>query len=154
MISKLTSETFAGNDPVSQLNGVTNPAHDIGDYLEDVLAFEWLEQQKPGNVEAFSKGLLWGEDWQELLASTSGFGVDETFSRMDRHCRERVEGALGKAGREAIVLRDTYYARGKEGAGALRPGSGGKEIVNLPNGWTGIPGMSLNRWFGFTVDAD
>jgi hypothetical protein len=26
------------------MNGVANSAHDVGDHLEDVLAFEWVEK--------------------------------------------------------------------------------------------------------------
>ncbi len=120
MVSKLTNETFAGKDPFTQINGVANPAHGVGDYLEDVLAFEWLEKQKKGSVIAFSRGLVKGEAWQKLLPATSGLDTDETLRRMDRYCRDRVAGELGTAGRDALKLRDTYYARASRGSARVR----------------------------------
>lgn len=117
--SKLNNETFAGKNPFSRMNGVANPVHDVGDYLEDVLGFEWLEKQKKGNVIAFSKGLIKGQAWQELLAATSGLDPDEALRRMDRYCRDRVAGELGMAGRDALTLRDTYYARARRGSAVL-----------------------------------
>jgi len=119
IVSNLISETFSGKDPVSQMNGVANPAHDVGDYLEDVLAFEWLEKQKKENVIAFSQGLVKGESWQKLLADTSGLDADEAIRRMDSYCRERVAAELGPAGRQALALRDTFYAKSFEGTEAL-----------------------------------
>ena len=120
MVSKLNSETFAGNDPFTQMNGVAHPVHSVADYLEDVLAFEWLEKQKKGSVIALSKGLVKGEPWQELLAAATGLDTDETLRQMDRYCRDRVAGELGTAGRDAVKLRDTFYARGARDSAALQ----------------------------------
>ena len=120
MVSKLNSETFSGKDPFSQLNGVANPTHGVGDYLEDVLAFEWLEKQKTGNVKTFSQGLVKGEPWRKLLAATSGLDADQALRRMDRYCRDRVAGELGTAGRDVVTLRNTYYARGSKGSAILK----------------------------------
>ena len=118
--SKLNNETFAGKDPFGRMNGVANPVHGVGDYLEDVLAFEWLEKQKKGNVIAFSKGLAKGQPWRKLLSAASGLDADETLRRMDRYCRDRAAGELGPAGREAVKLRDTFYARASRGSAALK----------------------------------
>lgn len=52
---------FSGKYPAGLANGVANPDHGLGDYLEDVLAFEWLERNKPGSVRYFAKGLIEGE---------------------------------------------------------------------------------------------
>jgi len=120
MASKLNNETFAGNDPFAEMNGVAHPVHSVADYLEDVLAFEWLEKHKKGSVIAFSKGLVNGEPWQELLAAATGLDTKETLRQMDRYCRDRVADELGAAGRDAVTLRDTFYARGARDAAALQ----------------------------------
>ncbi len=113
--SKLCSETFAGKNPLSQMNGVANPIHDDGDYLEDVLAFEWLEKQKKGSVKVFCRGLVKGEPWQGLLVAASGLDTQEAIRRMDKYCRGQVSEELGSAGPDAIALRDTYYDRASKG---------------------------------------
>jgi TolA-binding protein len=120
MTSALNSEAFAGQDPVSLLNGVANPAHDLGDYLEDILAFEWLEKHQPGSVKAFGEGLVQGVPWSELLAATSGLDAEEALRRMDDYCRDRVAAELGEAGQEALALRDTQIAKGNQGSQILK----------------------------------
>jgi TolA-binding protein len=120
MDSALSSETFAGKDPADLANGVANPHHDLGDYLEDVLAFEWLEKHKPGSVREFAMGLVEGKNWRELLAGLTGLEADEALRRMDLHCKERIRAILGPAGRDALALRDTQIARGNQGAEVLR----------------------------------
>jgi TolA-binding protein/predicted TPR repeat methyltransferase len=119
LVSALNSETFSGKDPAGLANGVANPRHDLGDYLEDVLAFEWMERQKPGSVREFATGLIEGNDWSALLAKVTGLRADQALSRMDLHVKERIESAIGPAGWEALALRDTQIAKGKEGAEVL-----------------------------------
>jgi len=118
--TSLNNKVFSGKDPFSVLDGVGDPIHDLGDYLEDVLAFEWLEKRKEGNVAAFCQGLVKGEPWRELLAATSGLDAKEALRQMDRHCRDRVSGALGTGGKEALTLRDAFYAEGRKGGDSLK----------------------------------
>jgi len=149
LATKLNNEVFSGKNPLALLDGVADPIHDLGDYLEDVLAFEWLENQKKGNVKVFCQGLVKGKPWRELLAATSGLDADEALRQMDRHCRNRVTGALGKGGRDAISLRDTFYAEGRKGGDSFKTWLREKGVPGFSKWIDDNPGHVLEPFMWF-----
>ena len=130
--------------PLAALNGVANPVHDLGDYLEDVLAFEWLENTEAGQREGLHRGTGRRRNWKELLAATTGLDADEALRRMDRHCRERVSAELG-AGRPGGPGAAGHPDRqgSKPAPMPSRPGSGRKATAASRSGWTQHPGHVL-----------
>jgi len=149
LAASVNNTVFSGKNPLAALDGVADPIHDLGDYLEDVLAFEWLEQRKAGNVALFCRGLVKGTPWRELLAATSGLDADEALDQMDRHCRARVTGVLGKGGRDAMALRDAFYAEGRKGGAALKPWLQRKGIPAFAKWLDDNPGHVLEPFMWF-----
>ena len=103
----LCNEIIAKKDPLAVLDGIEDPEHDVKDYMEDALAFEWLESKNAGNVKAFCKRLGEGEDYQKIWADLSGMEYGDAMAEADAHCKKRVEAALGGAYTAFKNLRDT-----------------------------------------------
>jgi hypothetical protein len=84
-----------GKDPMSALDGIEDLEHNNVDYMEDALAFEWLEMKQAGNLKAFCKQLVKGRPYREIWSELSGMPYDESMIAANTYCRSRVEAALG-----------------------------------------------------------
>ncbi len=145
----LNNKVFSGKDPLDVLDGVADPIHNLGDYLEDVLAFEWLENQKKGNVASFCQGIVKGKPWREVLAAASGLDAAEALRQMDRHCRNRLTNALGTGGRDATSLRDTFYAEGRRGGNSFKVWLKEKGVPGFSKWLDDNPGHVLQPFMWF-----
>jgi tetratricopeptide (TPR) repeat protein len=106
----LGNEVFAGRDPAAVLDGLADGDHTYTDYLEDALAFQWLEGQRRGAVRRFCRRLAGGAPWEEAFRAAAGRG--EGWRRaLDRHARKWVAAFVGEAGRAFIALRREDLAR-------------------------------------------
>jgi hypothetical protein len=93
----LCNQIIGGKDPLTVLDGLEDPDRDEADYLEDALAFEWLESKQPGNVKAFCGRLIKGESYREIWESLSGMSYAKAIVEANTYCRSRVAAALGDA---------------------------------------------------------
>ena len=122
----LCAVIVSSKDPMSVLDGIEDPVHDLRDYLEDVLAFEWLESIKAGNVKQFCRRLVKGEPYREIWADLAGMSYDEAIAAANAHCRARVEAALAAGYKTFAAHRDANYAAMRQGnAGTRRWADGG-----------------------------
>lgn len=103
----LCNEIIAKKDPLKIIDGIEDPDHNEKDYMEDALAFDWLESKKAGNVKAFCKRLVEGEDYRKIWADLAGAKYEDAMTEADAYCRQRVETALGDAFPAFQKLRDT-----------------------------------------------
>ena len=101
----LSNTVAGGKDPMSALDGIEDIEHDYRDYMEDVLAFEWLESVKPGNVRTFCRRLIAGENYQAIWSDLAGMPYDKAMQQANAHCRSRVVKALGDAYDGFVPLR-------------------------------------------------
>lgn len=116
----LSNAIISGGDPLKILDGIEDPDHDDSDYLEDGLAFEWLESVKPGNVKAFCRRLIDGEDPRKIWSELGGASCEECMAQANAHCRRRVTEALGEPQQTFVALRKTAEAAISQGADATR----------------------------------
>lgn len=115
----LSNAIAGGNDPMSALDGIEDAEHDYRDYMEDVLAFEWLESVKPGNVRTFCRRLIAGENYRAIWSDLAGIPYEQAMREANAHCRSRVIEALGEAYESFVPLRtasDRAAQGGKEAA--------------------------------------
>jgi tetratricopeptide (TPR) repeat protein len=116
----LSGEVFSGRDPVAVLDGIDDLNHDNSDYLEDSLAFEWLESRKMGNVKAFCRRLVSGENPGKVFADLAGLPVKESMEEAGAHCLSRAEAALGEGYRSFLVLRKSNIDASRSGMASLK----------------------------------
>lgn len=116
----LCNEIAGKRDPLGMLDGIEDVDHNYRDYMEDVLAFEWLESKAKGNVKAFCKRLVAGEDYRAIWADLSGLSYAEAMAQADAHCRQRVEAALGEAYPAFKTLREQSDKAMQQGGPATR----------------------------------
>lgn len=114
--SVLSNEIAGAKNPMVVLDGIEDPDHNYRDYLEDVIAFEWLASKNPANIAAFCRRLVKGEPYQEIWADLSGTSYAEAMAEANAYCRHRVETALGKGYTSFAKLR-------KESDGVMRAGA-------------------------------
>ncbi len=111
MYTVLCNEMVGKKDPLKTLDGIDDPKHTVSDYMEDALAFEWLDSLKEGNVKAYCQGLLAGKDYKKLFAEVSGLGTYEAAMKAaNAYCRKRVEAVLGSSYGEYRKLRQESEA--------------------------------------------
>jgi TolA-binding protein len=108
--SILGNEVFAGSDPMKVLDGIDDPDHDFNDYLEDALAFEWLESLKEGNVHAYCKGLIAGKDPRALFGEQAGRPWPDALKEAQAYCEKRVRETLGTGLEAYLEIRSGYSA--------------------------------------------
>lgn len=128
----LSNKIAGGKDPLSVLDGIDDPDRDVADYLEDALAFEWLETKKPGNVKAFCRQLTSGNPYREIWADLSGMSYAEAMAAANAHCRTRMVAALGEAYNELVPLRKAHEKSMNAGEEATRKWleDGGEAALN------------------------
>lgn len=93
----LCNQIIGAKDPLTALDGIEDPEHNEVDYMEDALAFDWLESKKPGNVKAFCGRLVKGEPYRKIWADLSGLSYPQAMDEANAYCRTRVTTALGDA---------------------------------------------------------
>ncbi len=125
----LLNQIIAGKDPMEVLDGIDDPIHDLVDYLEDGLAFEWLEHLQEGNVKRFCGHLMLGEAYRVAMAEVSGMPYSEALAAINVYCKRRVEGALGAGYTEWIPLRNSCIRALNNGPNATKQWleSGGRQ---------------------------
>lgn len=101
----LCNKITGGKDPFSALDGIEDGDYDEVDYMENALAFEWLEGKKAGNVKAFCRELIAGRPYREVWEELSGLPYQAALAEVDAHCRKRVAAALGDSLGEFRALR-------------------------------------------------
>jgi len=141
--------TITGDkDPESVLDGIEDPDHDYRDYLEDVLAFEWLASKDPGNIPAFCRRLVKGEPYREIWADLSGLSYAKAMQEANAHCRRRVREALGEGYKGFAQLRKESDAVMKRGADTTRTwlaGGGKARFQKWLAGNAGHPAQPMAR---------
>lgn len=127
----LLNEIIAGRDPAKVLDGIDDPTNNLSDYLEDGLAFEWLERQQAGNVKRFCKRLVAGEDYKVLLADLTGLPYKQAIAQIDAFCQDYVEDALGDGYEQFAPLLKDYYVAFRKGPNATKQwlATGGKNSL-------------------------
>jgi len=116
----LCNRITGGKDPMDVLDGVEDPEHTNRDYLEDVLAFEWLASKSPDNISAFCRRLTEGEPYRKIWSDLSGAPYDVAMREANAYCRRRVEQALGDGYETFAAFRKEGDAAMKKGAAATR----------------------------------
>ncbi len=106
----LGGRVFSGKDPRGVLDGIDDADHTSDDYVEDALAFEWLEKRKTGAVAAFCKRLLAGEACDKLFAELSGLAFAPALQAASKAIAADIEARLGKAEKELVSLQDEQLA--------------------------------------------
>lgn len=112
----LCNQIIGGKDPLTVLDGIEDPERNEADYLEDALAFDWLESKQPGNVKAFCRRLVKGESYREIWADLSGMSYAKAMVEANTNCRNRVTTALGDAYTAFVALhqaQETAINKGK-----------------------------------------
>ncbi|MBE7492715.1 MAG: outer membrane protein assembly factor BamD [Planctomycetes bacterium] len=106
----LSNEFFAGNDPRRVLDGIDDPDHDVTDYVEDALAFVWLESRRKGAVHEFCKRLCAGEDWDKLFAELAGMDLRRALDTAAREIHADLDRRLGDGERELRSIQSEQAA--------------------------------------------
>jgi hypothetical protein len=116
----LSNKIAAGKDPMTVLDGIDDGDRNEADYMEDALAFEWLESKKPGNVKAFCRDLAKGKPYREIWADLSGMPYADAMAEANAHCRKRAASALGQAYTDFVPLRKAHEKALNAGMDATR----------------------------------
>lgn len=106
----LGGRVFSGKDPRGVLDGIDDADHTSDDYVEDALAFAWLEKRKTGAVAAFCKRLLAGEAFDKLFAELAGMAFEPALEAAAKAIAADIEARLGKAEKELVSLQDEQLA--------------------------------------------
>ena len=101
----LGNEVFGGREPRAVLDGLADTDQGYTDYLEDGLAFRWLEERRPGAVRRFCRHLVGGVPWEKAFLAAAGGEVGDFRRAVDTYAHRWVEQAVGAAGRAFIALR-------------------------------------------------
>lgn len=121
----LSNEFFAGNDPRRVLDGIDDPDHDVTDYVEDAMAFAWLESRRKGAVHAFCRRLCAGEAYDKLFAELAGLEFSAALKAAADSIHAELHRRLGTAEPELKGIQAAQaaaQARGQEAAWAAETG--------------------------------
>jgi len=113
----LSNEFFAGGNPRRLIDGIEDADHDVTDYIEDAMAFAWLEARKKGAVHAFCKRLCAGESYQKLFAELAGMEYAAAIKTAEESIRADIEKRLGTPETELKSIQSEQAAaqgRGQE----------------------------------------
>lgn len=119
----LGNEVFGNHDPRRVLDGVDDANHDMTDYIEDAMAFAWLEGRRKGAVHEFCRRLLAGEPYQKLFAELSGMEYAAALKAAADAIKADINKKLGPAEAELLSLQ----AEQSKAVGAKREGPWAKE---------------------------
>ncbi|MFK7789087.1 MAG: tol-pal system YbgF family protein [Phycisphaeraceae bacterium] len=120
MHSVLGNAIASGKDPLSPLDGIEDPDHDYRDYMEDVLAFEWLASIDADNVRKFCRRLIAGEDYKSIWSDLAGMPYEQAMQSADAYCKQRVQAMLGEAYQSYLPLRAASDRAAQGGAQAAK----------------------------------
>ncbi|MHC5038795.1 MAG: tetratricopeptide repeat protein [Planctomycetota bacterium] len=93
----LNNTAFAGRDPRKILDGITDRNRTADDYLEDALAFAWLERHRSGSVKTFCRRLIAGESHTKIFGDLAGVPFEEAIRKADAFCKAQVLAWTGSA---------------------------------------------------------
>ena len=116
----LNNAVSADLDPMTVLDGIEDPVHNERDYMEDGLAFDWLESKKLGNVKEFCRRLVKGESYREIWADLSGMKYPQAMTEANAYCHSRVVAALGDAYATFAALKKDFNAVINKGADTVQ----------------------------------
>ena len=119
----LGNEVFAGSDPRRVLDGIDDADHNVTDYIEDALAFAWLETRKKGAVHEYCRRLLAGEPYDKTFAALAGMEFAKALTVAADWIKTEIDVRLGKAEREFVSLQSEHVAASsRDGEGAWATG--------------------------------
>ncbi|MCC6464021.1 MAG: hypothetical protein IT463_01630 [Planctomycetes bacterium] len=104
------NQVFGGQPSLAVLDGLEDADHDSTDYIEDALAFAWLEGRKAGAVKEYCRRLLAGEAHDKLFAALSGLEYAAAVEAAGTFARDEVTRRLGSAEAELISLQQAEDA--------------------------------------------
>ena len=93
----LLNKVIGKKSPLSALDGIEDKKHDYVDYLEDYLAFEWLESVKAGNIKEFCQRLIKGEKYKAIWADLAKMDYKKAIENADAYCRKKVESVMDES---------------------------------------------------------
>ena len=125
----LNNQVVARKNPILILDGVDDKKHNYNDYLEDGLAFEWLESLKEGNVHQFCQRLIEGEDYKKIWADLTESSYEAGIAKANAYCRKRVEALLGETYTSFKAIVDEDYQSQSKGKTAIKLWAAGKGIA-------------------------
>ncbi len=107
---------------------------DLNDYLENYLAFAWLESRGAGNVKRFAQRLYGGEDYDKVFADLAGMPFTAAMNAANAYCRQQIKTRAGAGWEELRQIRQRDFAMRKNGMEAYAAWSGGRG-AELYTGW-------------------
>jgi hypothetical protein len=117
----LSNEAVGSKDPRRILDGIDDANHDVTDYIEDAMAFAWLEARKAGNVHAYCKRVLAGEKHDAVLAELAGMEFSAALRGAEESIKKEIDKRLGLGLPELLSLQrehDTAIGHKREAAWA------------------------------------
>ena len=105
----LLNKVIARKSPLLALDGIEDKKHDYVDYLEDYLAFEWLESVKPGNIKTFCQRLIQGENYKAIWADLANMNYQDAMEAADSYCKKKVESVLGESYQSFLKIINENY---------------------------------------------
>lgn len=121
----MSNEAFAGQEPRRVLDGIDDPDHDVSDYIEDAMAFVWLEARKKGAVHTFCKRLCAGEAYDKLYSELAGMEYALALKAAADSIKADFDKRLGSAEAELKSIQAAQGAaqgRGQEAKWATDTG--------------------------------
>ncbi|MFK7851797.1 MAG: tol-pal system YbgF family protein [Akkermansiaceae bacterium] len=116
----LSNKIAGKKDPLSALDGIEDGDYNHTDYMENALAFDWLESKKVGNVKRFCRELIKGRPYQEIWSEVSGMDYERAMNEADAFCRQKVETAIGDQLVSFIQLRAAQQKAMSQGEAASK----------------------------------
>ena len=99
------NRVFSGRKPIEVLDGIDDVDHNTDDYLEDAMAFEWLESLKMGNVHRFCKRLVKHEPYKKIFADLAGLPFDTALRAAEKWIETDLRKKLGEGYEQFSKLR-------------------------------------------------
>lgn len=114
----LLNKVIGRKDPLTVLDGIEDKKHDYIDYLEDSLAFEWLDSKKEGSVKEFCQRLLKGENYKIIWADLAGMDYEKAMQEANDYCRQKVSSVLDRSYKDFLEIINENYSQAARGSKA------------------------------------
>lgn len=102
---------FGGRKTQDLIDGIDDNDRDFNDYLEDALAFEWLNKQNPKGVQQFCNALLNGTDYQSAFAKAAGTTYAKAIAAVNDYIQSHVDELLGDAAKSLAEIKATANSK-------------------------------------------
>lgn len=106
----LSNEFVASRDPRKVLDGIDDRDHNTTDYIEDAMAFAWLESRKKGAVHEYCRRLLAGEKHEKLFADLAGMEFAAALKAAAEAIKADINKRLGAAEAELASVQKEHSA--------------------------------------------